>query len=324
MSVSSACSPDTDTDGRRQCNSIYWWKTVYAPDDSVSNFVSSHNIDRLYLRLFDVGLGINGDPIPVGTLRFDSIDLPCADIVPTVYITVPAMRAMNDLRFWASTLAERIGNMCSYHNVNFDEIQLDFDWTETTCERFFTFCEIFGDTIRSHHPGTVLSSTLRLHQLKSTPPPVDRCMLMLYNTGSFRSADTHNSIIDYDDVKPYIDQVSSYPLPLDFAYPTYKWGLAYRNGRFVGLIRDTATLAALAGNSRRFTLRDTLNIDGSQLLPGDLVRIEQSDFREILKVKNLVERKLGTGNYSVALYHLDISNLNNYSHDEIENLYHRR
>ena len=40
-----------------------------------------------------------------------------------------------------------------------------------------------------------LSVTVRLHQLRTTPPPADRGVLMVYNTGSIMNPHTENSIL---------------------------------------------------------------------------------------------------------------------------------
>lgn len=36
------------------CNALYHWKTTFAPTASDEEFISGHNVGRLYVRMFDV------------------------------------------------------------------------------------------------------------------------------------------------------------------------------------------------------------------------------------------------------------------------------
>ena len=53
----------------------------------------------------------------------------------------------------------------------------------------------------------------------------------------------------------------------------------------------------------------------------DRIRIEKPSFREIMYVKNLVNREWGKTPHSCILYHLDSLNLSDYSTNEIEAIF---
>lgn len=334
-----SCSKQSvcDKTVHESANGVYYWKTVFQLDESDRDFIRKHNIGRLYLRFFDVTPQFyeenwkNGEwnktpknPVPNATIRFDEDSIGVESVVPTVYITIDALKAMDDVSRYAKLLVERVNNMCSYHGIkNVDEFQLDCDWTASTDSIYFALCKEVKYLIHDKK----LSATIRLHQLTMDAPPVDYGVLMVYNTGSFLNPNGRNSILDYDDVKPFIDKQINYSLPLDFAYPTYSWFLAYdKNDKFKGLIRDVTKFT-----DHNWFYNDTLRIYdqpvefyNKTLVDGDYIVRESSEFANIERVKHLVETKLGYGrDYSVILYHLDSDNLSKYTDDEISTLYSR-
>lgn len=298
---------------------MYHWKNIFSLDDEEQDFLKKHNVGRLYIRFFDVTLEdlVNGDApqiVPSATVRFedtchwryDTEDVP--EIVPTIFITPEAILSIDNqeqTKTIAKKMLERIDNMCSYYSVpmnKVNEIQLDCDWTMWSEQPFFRFCR----AVRKAMPKSwLLSSTIRLHQLRMQEPPVDYGVLMLYNTNNLRNPEVENSILSADDVKPYLKHVK-YQLPLDLAYPTFSWDLWFQNGRFRGILRSRC---------QADSLRQT----------GEMIRHEEVDYKEIMKVKNLVEARLPNPKHkrSTILYHLDSNNLNKYSYNEIEDIFGR-
>ena len=221
-------------------NSVYYWKTVFDIDSTAMSFIEKHDIGRIYLRMFDVAtepdfLNGNFEIVPIATTKFASSVPNNLEIVPVTYITIDALRAMagREAEF-ASLIVERLLAMSSYNECGkINEIQLDCDWTSTTKNSYCKLCGIVKDSLSSK--GMDLSITVRLHQLQETPPPADRGVLMLYNTGALKSTETQNSILCIDDVKPYIKQ-KKYAIPLDYAYPVFGWGVKFWNNKFVSIV----------------------------------------------------------------------------------------
>lgn len=130
--------------------------------------------------------------------------------------------------------------------------------------------------------GQTLSTTIRLHQLPMEAPPVDYGVLMIYNTGDPRKWEERNPILDIRDVQPYLKQLDSYPLPLAAAYPVYQWVRTIRN-----------------------------------------IRIEHTvEAEEILRVKQVVEKKRSNLKNVIITYHLDKDNINRYKPETYEEIYH--
>lgn len=293
--------------GQHHGNSVYYWKTVFELNDTEKDFLKTHQVRRLYLRLFDV-VPANITPnneyevVPNATIAFREAMPEGVEIVPVVYITIDALRLINSPKHnYAEIIAQRILNMTDFNDLgNIREVQLDCDWTQQTQDSYFAFCQAVKDQLEPY--GIQLSSTIRLWQLACACPPVDRGVLMLYNTGSITNPDTHNSILDLNDVNTYLKN-KPYGLPLDYAYPTYSWYVWFRDNTYMGLFHDQPSM---------------------RLETGDVVRHEHVSFRELRELDSLIRLKmLDAEKASIILYHLDSANLSNYTNDEIRQIYSR-
>lgn len=289
-------------------NGIYYWKTVFELNDYERNFIEEHQVERLYLRFFDV---VPADPktpsyysvkyeaVPNATIVFRDSVPDKVEIVPVVFITIDALRLIISSEInYSEVIAERILNMADFNDLgDIHEIQLDCDWTQQTQEGYFAFCETMRKTLEPH--GIELSCTIRLWQLACDCPPVDRGVLMIYNTGNLMNPETHNSILDLNDVNVYL-KGKSYDLPLDLAYPTYSWYVWFRNDQYMGLFHDQP---------------------GDEIGAGDVVRYETVEYPTLHSLDSLVRLKLPADSASIILYHLDSANLSNYTTDEIRQIY---
>lgn len=292
-------------DSTNVSNAIYHWRTTFNPDSTELSFLRRHNVKRLYIRMFDVEYGEDytskfRNVTPTATTKFESAIPEGIEIVPTVYITLEALREMDDFSYrYAELIVERILAMARYNNCGeIREIQFDCDWTATTRHIFVSLCREAKEHLQEK--GIELSCTVRLHQLREMAPPVDRAVLMLYNTGGLKSLKTRNSILDVKDVVPYLRNQEMYEIPLDLALPTFGWGVKFRDGKFDKIVADGAS---------------------DSLKENEYIRWERPTIEEILFVRQLAERVLGQSERGNILYHLDYSQLSNYTDDEITKLY---
>ena len=310
--------------GRADCNGVYYWKTVFSLDSTDTAFLERYDIGRLYVRFFDVDY--DGTVVPMASTRFQSAKPEGVEIVPAVFITVPAIRAMKDEKELADHIVTRVLNMADYHDLGpVREMQLDCDWTETTRDAYYRLCAAVHDILAPQ--GILLSSTIRLHQLSQAVPPVDCGVLMLYNTGAIPLPQTKNSILDEADVKSYLKgRPVAYDLPLDFAYPVYGWGVLFRGGEYVGILHETDfSDEALYQREENgyYSVVSAHILEGRALVPGDRIRLEFPSAGTIGLVQDLVDAAFPSAPHSTILYHLDSSNLSHYTDDEIHAIYSR-
>ena len=283
-------------------NSVYYWKTTFALDSTEQTFLQRHQIDRIYLRMFDVAVEHNyntqaAEVVPIATTKFISSIPAGVEIVPVTYITIEALRLMRGKENeYAQLIVERLLAMCSYNECGaIEELQIDCDWTQTTESSYFILCDCVKQLLQKR--GIALSVTIRLHQLCGEVPPVDRGVLMLYNTGTLKKYETRNSILDIKDVKIYV-KFMQYGLPLDYAYPAFGWGVKFMKEEFVSIVSEQDTVSQA----------------------GEYIRKERPTYAEIVAVKKYVESHLGKPASGNILYHLDYSQLNNYTDDEINQI----
>ena len=326
----------TDTTPKSQSErAIYHWKTTFDPTEKEWDFLKTNDIQRMYVRFFDVD---DSPAKPIATTVFKQNLPQDIEIIPTTFITLEPFHY-----YWLSDSArERINHnlankivtrllkMAQAQHVEVKEVQFDCDWTASTEDDFFQTCVFARDTL--HQLGIDLSVTIRLHQLSMLKNvPADRGVLMLYNTSSLKNYTVTNSILSYDVVRQYLSRVpQKHTLDLDFAYPTYSWGIWFDSSQeFNGILRkvdlSNHKLYKLKENNCYEVLKDH-ELEGHLLKEGDIIRWEESQYDEIMKVKKAVEvyPTLKGGQYSVILYHLDDSNLSKFSSHEIESIFHHQ
>lgn len=280
---------------------IYYWRTIFSLSDKEIDFVNNHDVKKIYVRFFDVDRDYKSnskdDVKPNATLQFNDSIPERIEIIPTVYITTGALDKMqlNEKEF-AEKIYKRIKAMCRSNNIKFKEIQLDCDWSKSNRDYFFNLCKEMKKCL---DPTQSLSSTIRLHQLTQTPPPVDKGVLMIYNTGNLMELTTENSIFSVKDIAPYLkdNRLSNYDLHLDVAYPTYGWSVVYYHGSdryyFYKLLKMTdftniAGLKKIEKNTYVATEDIYFNPENTfipDIHKGYKVRVERPSAKEILQIK---------------------------------------
>ena len=313
-------------------NAIYHWKTTFDPTEEEWNFIKTNDIQRMYVRFFDVD---DSPAKPIATTVFKQNLPQDIEIIPTTFITLEpfwyywisdsARECRNhDL---ANKIVTRLLKMAQVQNIVVKEVQFDCDWTASTEDDFFQTCTFARDTL--HQLGIDLSVTIRLHQLNVLDKvPADRGVLMLYNTSNLKNYSVSNSILSYNAVKQYLSRVpKECVLDLDFAYPTYSWGIWFNSWQdFNGILHkvdiSNSALYQWKQDGCYEVLKDH-KVEGRQLEKGDIIRWEVSEYEEVMKVKNAIESypSLKGSRYSVILYHLDFNNLSKFSQNEIKNIY---
>lgn len=306
------CGPRREQTDR----AFYEWRSrpFYSPADLAA--LDSLKITRLYVRFFDVQWSEGRNmAVPESVTEFPSPFPSHIAVVPTVYITNDVMRKLNrdeTIRDLAEKIAGNIRRMVKNASIaGFNEVQIDCDWTATSRLSYFELLR----QLRDRFPGVTVSATIRLHQIKYRAetgiPPVERGMLMAYNVGDVVSPDEMNSIFTADEVDKYLGRLDEYPLPLDAALPVFSWGVRFHFGRFASLI-DNLTAGEMKGRNEfgmigrnRWQARRATTLRGEQIYPGDVIRIEEPDRREVLETARTISDRIDKPRIAVALYRFD-------------------
>ena len=273
-----ACSHQEPMDDE---NSVYYWRTEWRLDSLEQDFLERYQIHKVYCRYFDVV--IDGpdteEPHPNATISFVDTVPTDLEIIPTVYITEACMHQPHE--GMAERVVKRILQMNETNDVfGVKEIQIDCDYTQRSRQVYYEFLSEVREEARKH--DLQLSTTIRLHQLSMSVPPVDYGVLMIYNTGDPQKFMERNPILDLRDVQPYLRYLNDYQLPLAAAYPVYQW------------------VRTISG----------VNI------------IHEVEADEVLQVKKAVEAERDNLRHTILLYHLDHDNINRYEYETFDSIYH--
>ena len=276
--------------------SVYYWSTTLNMDSVKTAFMRNYDISRMYILYFDVVADQSGRAVPNATLKF-ATDVPQGiDIVPTVFVMPECLR--QDRSRLASLIVKRVVQMNETNNVyNVKEIQIDCDWTQSTRQLYAEFMQAMMCECHSRH--LKLSSTIRLHQLAQTPPPADRGVLMMYNTGDATDIRCHKPILDMHDAAPYLPRLNDYKLKLSTAYPIFTWRILFRGGRFVGFIHN----------------------DGEYpILPSDSIALRQPSADDIIEAVNIIGDRRPDANNEIILFDLNNNNINRFKRNDYEKI----
>ena len=292
---------------------FFCWQTSLSLSPAQLDYLNKIPCKKLYVKIADIGLEAgSGAIIPYAQLQIkDTSCLSGFEIVRVVFITNEVFRQISSAEM--EQLAEKIAAAEALFHFSDQvaqqfEFQVDCDWTNSTRESFFQFLK----TLRLKLPaGVCLSATIRLHQYKfperSGVPPVDRGMLMCYNTGDIDDAKTINSILDLDEVRKYIHGAAKkYPIALDLALPVFSWTLVYRGDELWKIIPGDHDDIPLG------VLKKGTFLAGHYLRPGDLLRREIISADLLKKAAQLAATIDLADDATLAFYHLDSTTLSNY------------
>lgn len=283
--------------GGNALRSVYYWSTVFYMDSLKTGFVRAHGVRRIYLRYFDVVPDAGGSAVPNATVRFKGGVPEGVEIVPAVYIVNDCMAA--DTSGLAVKVLHRVMQMSETNGIGgVREIQIDCDWTRRTENRYFGFLRTLSDL--AAREGLKVSATIRLHQLSMPVPPVDRGVLMMYNTGDFTDLNCQKPILDMRDAAPYMRHLDRYGLSLASAYPIFAWRILFRDGRYVGIMHSDDDLPVLAG---------------------DTIVTRRPDITDILEAVEAVSRRRADANSEVILFDISGQNITRYNPDDYEKIF---
>jgi hypothetical protein len=303
---------------------VYFWKTNFELNSKERLFLKENKVEKIYLRFFDVDL-FKREAVPKGIVNLTSSVN--QEIVPTVFITNRVFERLNLQQIDA--LSGQVFNQIGQILPNFDEIQIDCDWTLTTKDKYFFFLQ----KLKDKSPKSMrFSATIRLHQIKfyekTGIPPVNEGVLMLYNTGDWRKLTAENSLFDPQTTLNYLDNLEAYPLQLSFAFPIFHQVLAYRNGIFYTFIKNcnleeiTESKAFVkTENENQFLCKYDVQFKSISFRKNDILKFENSDFEKINKTQKRILDKSKALKTTIILYHLDEKNLSNYNQRQIQEFF---
>lgn len=311
---------------------FYYWKSEWKLEASEIDYLNVLRVKKVYLRYFDVAWDEAARrPVPLAVLSANGPIPEDWDIVPTVFITNQTLKELSEAQL--PELCERIYLKIKELSLalgtpRIRELQFDCDWTDDTRYRYFHLLDCLKQAFIQD--GSSISATIRLHQVKfwtrTGVPPVDRGMLMFYNTGDIDDPNTTNSILDLATARQYLYNFDSYPLDLDLALPLFAWGVLYRDGQLTKLINQleatalTDTIRFSKLDEQRYQVKKSTYLEGYYLYKGDEIRLERVEVSVLQEAIRALRDQIRNPQLTLTFYHFDNHVIKNYSYEQLETL----
>jgi hypothetical protein len=314
------------TSGSRQTTpAFYYWQTTFRLSSGQRDLLDSLACRRLYVKFLDIG--IQPETGTVGPLSLldmaDTAGIAGKTIIPCVFITNNVFGQNSPARTdWLAVRTiealNSVGRQFAPDGFHPTEVQFDCDWTASTRAPYFAYLQAVRAQLG---PGVRISATIRLHQYKQPDrtgvPPVDRGMLMFYNTGDIDDPVDSNSIFQPRQALKFLRGAPArYPLPLDVVLPVFSWGLVYRDdalwkiipGLHEKALRDTALFVPGA----QYAVKKGTFLSGHFLRPGDMIRLESVSPALLDQAAGLAAGTSLAPDAVVGFYHLDTAMVGRY------------
>lgn len=325
--ILTSCERHTDTTVANPAPSVYFWRTVFKLDSTEQLFLHQHAIRKIYMRFFDVVKNDKGEIVPKSTIQFESPIPKGIAVIPVVYVENDCLQEPNDL---SERIINRVYTMAQTHDISINEIQVDCDWTKSTMHDCFLLLNNMRLQLKSIN-NCKLSATIRMHQLAMPAPPVDYGVLMCYNTGDLHDYHTDNAILSEKDIRPYLNCLKKYELPICGAYPVFGWKLLFEGGQFRAILRSVdlsdAALYKKISDRKYLVIRShslpspDAESFGIMLRAGDEIKVEEVNFQTIRNAQSLLEKKRPSINRQTIIYSLNTTDIQKLTTNEMDQIY---
>lgn len=308
---------------------FYYWKTSdWHFDNKLDSILNQTKTQKLYIKFFEV---VHNDlmgnvPVSKNGIRFEKKNI---EVIPTVFINndVFLKSTKKDLDVLADNINFFIGKMLKngfYEEIKIKEFQMDCDWTIKSKDNYFYFLNKIKAISKKE-----ISCTLRLYPYKYPDkmgvPPVDKTTLMCYNLVNPLENPKQNSILDVEELSKYVKGVKKYPLHLDVALPIYSWMQLYQNNQFQEVIYGNHN--EIKENMKNikplwYEITNDFTVGNTYLRIGDKIKYEEVTKESINKAIKVLKKNISFDDTTtITLFHLDNSQLQKYSNEEIFSFY---
>lgn len=311
---------------------VYHWKTNFymgSEPNETKQFLKTHAIQKMYIKMLDVDYTKASGVVPLSKTSisyYSDYKSDSIEFVPVVYLSNDVFKNMaeKDRDEYAKKVLSHVLRIQTYTHHWPKEIQFDCDWTIDTKDAYFDFiarCKKWAPQFR-------YSCTLRLYPYKYKDklgvPPVNRVMLMLYNLQNARDITNFNSLFSLKEAMKYLKK-KKYPLPMDVALPVFSWTLQFRNGQLYRVLTDniipqldSEVQFKSLSNNKYLIEKTPRNYNEYGLKAGDILKVEKCGEKELVQANSLLRMLPITEESTIALFDLDMNELNKISYEKIE------
>jgi len=290
---------------------IFFWQTIYQPDERQTRFIRDNSISKVYLRIFDIkSSSVEGGYEQVAPIIFKCAVWSNIEMIPCVFFTHNVFDVERSREF-CQNIVSSIESRISNHVAKWPKsILIDYDWTPRTAKTYFQFLNYLNDHCKGKY-GTI--ATIRLHQVKYRKlcgiPPSPEGLLMVYNVKSPTTDEPTESIFSKALVLNYLKDLKNYPLPLGIALPAFSQTIHLQKNCVLDVMFDFSPddyrgyLKRSSATSYSVTKKFIHN--DNMFLPGDIIRIDKPRIHEIRQVARTIGSSLSLSNRIVSYFELN-------------------
>ncbi len=319
--------------------SYYYWKTSFQPDSIEQKYLDAIEVPQVYVRYFDLVLNETAQQVqPQMPLQWTDSKI-SKPIVPVIFIKNNIWEHLdsNAIDTLAQKSIQLLEQMNKAKGLKCQALQIDCDWTASTQNKYFYYLKSCRKILDAHEPKSsfaplsMLSSTIRLHQLKypekTGVPPVDKGVLMLYNMGKI-DATEQNSIYNRQTCLQYLPSISRYKLRLDVALPIFSWGIHLRGQQVLGLMPKLSedSLNKITEfkkiRSNRYQVQKALFFEQHYFQENDEIKFEHVPMKDLLLLVDDLKKYYPNQIQQFIFFDLDQRNLINYEKDFAQKIIH--
>ena len=308
---------------------FYYWKNDSSLNYQDAERVNRLNVNKLYVKYFEIDYNDAMGNFPFAknnNINYEVNNIQDLTIIPTIYVKNEIFKFNTEKTL--DVLADNIVFLVDKYNKEIDEkvitnkeIQIDCDWTASTKDKYFYLLKKIKEISKRE-----ISCTLRLYPYKYPDkmgvPPVDKVTLMCYNLIKPLSEKEKNSILDYDELKLYLDKERTYPIHTDIALPIFFWSHLYQANQFTEVLKLNSKQVQVFAKPLRplwyEVTKDTVIDYDTYLRKGDKIKCEEVSVETLNKTIALIKKNVALdATTTISLFHIDNDVLNQYSNEEI-------
>lgn len=312
---------------------FYYWKNDTSLNYQDVQRLNELQVKKVYVKYFEIDYNEAMGNFPFAKnnrISYQVEGIEGLNIIPTVYIKneIFKFNSEKDLDILADNivfLIDKYNKELSQKAVTDKEIQIDCDWTASTKDKYFYLLKKIKAISKRE-----ISCTLRLYPYKYPEkmgiPPVDKVTLMCYNLIKPLSQKDKNSILDYDELKLYLDKKRTYPKHIDIALPIFFWSHLYQGNQFTQVLKMNSD--DLKGFTKPLkpmwyeVIKDTIVDYSNYIRKGDKIKCEEVSPETIEKTIALIMKNVTLEKeITVSFFHIDNEVLNQYPNEELSDFY---
>lgn len=297
--------------------SFYYWKNTYLLTDFEKLTLSHLNVQKIYLRVFDVNWE-NGKPVPANPLT--SIDLHNKyNIIPCVHISQAVINNLDTsfYDYFADLMIKQVALAATDNQFTYKSVLLDFEVDKLNYKKYYLLLKKLKEQLKEidflvNFPLDMLDKLPKNQALYW-----DMLMVKLNNTAPPQKDTAHNSILDLTQVKQLAVNIPKITTRYAAVIPLYSWAIQYRKDSIIRYLPRRSSTDFLDQDlfwlvKGRYQLAKDTVFKNIPFLKGDEIKVEAVNETKYL---NLTKLLVPYAFKELVYFDIDEPNMRRFNHE---------